>query len=127
MLEAVTSTLAALITQIYLLYAKEVMTDKMTPSALGKLALLGAGAGVIAGFISSIPKLAEGGIASGEQLAVVGDNRSGKEAIIPLEKLPGLMAQMGGMGGTRVYGHLDGYDIALSSDRSGKRFQRISR
>lgn len=127
MLEAVTSTLAALITQIYLLYAKEVMTDKMTPSALGKLAMLGAGAGVIAGFINSIPKLAEGGIASGEQLAVVGDNRSGKEAIIPLEKLPGLMAQMGGMGGTRVYGHLDGYDIALSSDRSGKRFQRISR
>ena len=127
MLEAVTSTLSALITQIYLLYAKDVMSNPKVPHPIAKLALLGVGAGAIAGFIGSIPKLAEGGIASGEQLAVVGDNRSGKEAIIPLEKLPGLMAQMGGMGGTRVYGHLDGYDIALSSDRSGKRFQRISR
>jgi hypothetical protein len=126
MLQAATSTLSALVTQIYLLYAQKVMQDPMTPSALAKLALLGVGAGVIAGFIGSIPKLAQGGIAVGPQLAVVGDNRSGREAIIPLEKLPGLMSKMGAGSSTRVYGRLHGTDILLSSERSGRVQQRIS-
>lgn len=93
-------------------------------AGLGALAL---GMGILTGLINSInvPALAQGGITTGPMLAMVGDNRSGKEAIIPLEKLPALMGKMGG--GTRVYGQLSGYDIALSSDRSGKRFQRISR
>lgn len=93
-------------------------------AGLGALAL---GMGILTGLINSInvPALAQGGITTGPMLAMVGDNRSGKEAIIPLEKLPALMGKMGGS--TRVYGQLSGYDIALSSDRSGKRFQRISR
>lgn len=93
-------------------------------AGLGALAL---GMGILTGLINSInvPALKQGGITTGPMLAMVGDNRSGKEAIIPLEKLPALMGKMGG--GTRVYGQLSGYDIALSSDRSGKRFQRISR
>ncbi len=93
-------------------------------AGLGALAI---GMGILTGLINSInvPALAQGGITTGPMLAMVGDNRSGKEAIIPLEKLPALMGKMGG--GTRVYGQLSGYDIALSSDRSGKRFQRISR
>lgn len=93
-------------------------------AGLGALAL---GMGILTGLINSInvPALAAGGITTGPMLAMVGDNRSGKEAIIPLEKLPALMGKMGGS--TRVYGQLSGYDIALSSDRSGKRYQRISR
>lgn len=127
MLQAATGALSALITQIYLLYAQKVMSDPTTPSAVAKLALLGVGAGVLAGFIGSIPKLAQGGIAVGPQLAVVGDNRSGREAIIPLEKLPGLMNKMGGSGSTRVYGRLHGTDLLLSSERAGRIQQRISR
>ena len=33
-----------------------------------------------------IPKLAQGGIVNGPMLALLGDNKSGKEAVIPLEK-----------------------------------------
>lgn len=95
---------------------------------LAGLAAATAGLGILTGLVNSIkiPALAQGGITNGPQLALVGDNRSGREAIIPLEKLPSLMAKMGGVGGSRVYGQLSGYDIALSSDRSGKRMQRIS-
>jgi hypothetical protein len=128
MLEAATQALSALITQIYLLYAKKVMTDETTAgNPIVSLALLGVGAGIIAGFVSNIPKLAKGGIAVGPQLAMVGDNRSGREAIIPLEKLPGLMNKMGGSGSTRVYGRLHGADLLLSSERAGRIQQRISR
>ena len=42
-----------------------------------------------------IPKLAEGGIVTGPTLAMIGDNPSGKEAVIPLEKA----GQMGFGGG----------------------------
>lgn len=126
MLQAATQALSALVTQIYLLYAQKVMSDPTTPSVVAKLALLGVGAGILAGFIGSIPKLAQGGIAVGPQLAVVGDNRSGREAIIPLEKLPGLMSKMGAGSSTRVYGRLHGTDILLSSERSGRIQQRIS-
>lgn len=96
--------------------------------SLGGVGLVKAavGYGVLKGLINSIPAFAQGGIVSGAQLAMVGDNRSGKEAIIPLEKLPTLMERMGGTSGGRVYGTLNGYDIALSGSRSGKRFQRIS-
>lgn len=45
--------------------------------------------------LPSIPKLAEGGIVTGPTLAMIGDNRSGKEAVIPLEKA----GQMGFGGG----------------------------
>ena len=127
MLQAASGALQALITQIYLLYAQKVMADGTTPSVIAKLALLGVGAGVIAGFIGSIPKLAKGGIAVGPQLAMVGDNRSGREAIIPLEKLPALVSKMGGGGSTRVYGNLRGSDLVVSSERGGRMQQRITR
>ena len=127
MLQAATGALSALITQIYLLYAQKVMQDPTTPSVIAKLALLGVGAGILAGFIGSIPKLAKGGIAVGPQLAVVGDNRSGREAIIPLEKLPALVSKMGGGGSSRIYGNLRGSDLVVSSERGGRMQQRITR
>ena len=107
--------------------------DPSNPANQASFGLAGLGAaavgmGILTGLIQGIqiPAFAQGGIVSGAQLAMVGDNRSGKEAIIPLEKLPYLMSQMGGLGGTRVYGQLSGYDLAISSERGGKRFQRIS-
>ena len=125
MLEATTSALSGLITQLYLMYAKSVMASPTIPDPIAKLAALGLGAGVLAGFIGNIPKMAKGGIAVGEQLVTVGDNRSGREAIIPLERLPGIMDKMGGGGSTRVYGSLKGTDIHISNKRGGRMQQRI--
>jgi len=125
MLQALSSTLSSLITQIYLLWAKSVMADPTKPEAFSKIATLGLGAGVLAGFINSIPKMAKGGIAVGEQLVTVGDNRSGREAIIPLERLPGIMAEMQGGSSTRVYGSLKGTDIHISNMRGARVQQRI--
>lgn len=124
MLEATTSALSSLITQLYLLYAKSVMSSPTIPDPIAKLAALGVGAGILSGFIANIPKMAKGGIAVGEQLVTVGDNRSGREAIIPLERLPGMMEKMGG-GSTRVYGSLRGEDIHLSNMRGARMQQRI--
>jgi len=125
MLEASTSALSALITQLYLLYAKSVMTSATIPDPIAKLAALGIGAGILSGFVANIPKMAQGGIAVGEQLVTVGDNRSGREAIIPLEKLPSMMEKMGAGGNNRVYGSLRGEDIHLSSMRGARMQQRI--
>ena len=114
----------SLIRQLYIEAAVKSIQEKgFTLGLLG----LGVGAGVLSGFLNSIPKLAEGGIAMGSQLAVVGDNRSGREAIIPLEKLPGLMQKMGGGGTGRLYGTIEGYDLVLTNERNNRFLQRHSR
>jgi phage-related minor tail protein len=125
MLEALTSTLSALVRQIYMTYALKTIESGKDP--ISTIALLGVGAGALSGFLNSIPKLAKGGIAVGPQLAMVGDNRSGREAIIPLEKLPGLMQKMGGGNGGRLYGTIQGYDLVLSNERNNRLMQRASR
>jgi len=48
---------------------------------------------------SSVPKLARGGLAIGEQLVTVGDNQSGREAIIPFERMGEFMNMMPGKQG----------------------------
>jgi len=101
------------------------MSSATIPDPIAKLAALGIGAGILSGFIGNIPKMAQGGIAVGEQLVTVGDNRSGREAIIPLEKLPSMMEKMGAGGNNRVYGSLRGEDIHLSSMRGARMQQRI--
>tara|TARA_R110000737_G_scaffold88129_2_gene120886 strand:+ start:7463 stop:9298 length:1836 start_codon:yes stop_codon:yes gene_type:complete len=45
-----------------------------------------AGVGALIGAISSLPALQEGGITTGETMAMIGDNPSGKEMVVPLEK-----------------------------------------
>ena len=125
MLESAAATISAMIKQLYVQWAQSALAEPKP--ALAKIALLGIGAGAISGFLNNIPQLAKGGIAIGPQLAVVGDNRSGREAIIPLEKLPGLMQKMGGGMGGRLYGSLDGYDIVLSNERNNRLMQRSSR
>lgn len=124
-IDSASATISALIKQAYVSWAVSAMESQSTP--LGKIALLGVGAGALSGFLDQIPKLAQGGIAVGSQLAVVGDNRSGREAIIPLEKLPGLMQKMGGGGNGRLYGTIEGYDIVLSNERNNRFLQRNAR
>ena len=127
-LKSSAATIAALTREIYLLWAKNVLLDpSSTTNPYAKLALFGVGAGVISGYLNNIPALAQGGIAVGPQLAVVGDNRSGREAIIPLEKLPGLMQKMGGGMGGRLYGTIEGYDLVLTNERNNRFLQRQTR
>lgn len=109
-----------------------------------------AAAGVTALFSSKVPKLAEGGITTKETLAIVGDNPSGREAILPLEKLdkimrsaispllnplldplaafrspslPSLQPQQAASG--NLSGRLEGGDILISSERSSRRRRRV--
>ena len=124
MISSIAQTTSALIRQLYVESAIKSIREK--GFTLG-LAALGVGAGILSGFLNSIPQLASGGIAIGPQLAVVGDNRSGREAIIPLEKLPGLMQKMGGAGTGRLYGTIEGYDLVLTNERNNRFLQRHSR
>lgn len=70
----------------------------------------------------TIPALAEGGIATGPTLALIGEGR-GPEAVIPLDKLEGMM---GGFGGQNVVvtGRIQGSDILISSERAERQRSR---
>jgi hypothetical protein len=70
----------------------------------------------------NVPMLAEGGIATGPTLAMIGEGR-GPEAVIPLDKLEGMM---GGLGGQNVVvtGRIQGSDILISSERASRERSR---
>ena len=66
-------------------------------------------------------KLAKGGLAYGETLAVVGDNpnaRMDPEVIAPLSKLQNMIGNAGGA--VEVYGRLSGQDILLSTEKANR-------
>jgi len=66
-------------------------------------------------------KLAKGGLAYGETLAVVGDNpnaRMDPEVIAPLSKLQGMLGQSNGA--VTVVGKISGQDILLSSEKANR-------
>jgi hypothetical protein len=79
-----------------------------------KTALQSAGGG-------SVPAFAQGGLTTGPMLAMVGDNQSGKEAIIPFERM-GEFLQMAGAGQSNanvtVTGRLQGRDLVISNERT---------
>ena len=93
-------------------------------AGIGLLALAGAARGrmkQIAANQSEV-KLAKGGLAYGETLAVVGDNpnaRMDPEVIAPLSKLKNMIGGAGG-GTVTVVGKLSGQDILLSSEKAGR-------
>jgi hypothetical protein len=66
-----------------------------------------------------IPKMARGGMVTGLTTAILGDNPSGKEAVIPFERMGEFlnMAGVGQSGTVQVQGILRGEDIFLSSER----------
>ncbi len=70
----------------------------------------------------NIPMLAEGGIATGPTLAMIGEGR-GPEAVIPLDKLEGMM---GGFGGQNIVvtGRLQGADLLISNERATRERSR---
>lgn len=65
-----------------------------------------------------VPALAEGGITTGPMLALIGDNPSGKEAVIPFEKMGQFLSMAGMNQEVVVTGRIDGRDILLSNDRA---------
>jgi len=74
-----------------------------------------------------IPALAEGGITTKPTLAMVGDNPGGREAIIPLNKLPGLMQQSSDGMGTIVAEYiLRGQDLLTVLKRAETSNQRLT-
>jgi hypothetical protein len=82
------------------------------------------GGGFLKGFkelfssMSGIPKFAQGGMVNGLTMAVLGDNPSGKEAVIPFEKMGSFLSQYGTGGNqnmrVEVVGRLQGEDIYFS-------------
>ena len=76
--------------------------------------------GVFAGMTGV--KLAKGGLAYGETLAVVGDNpnaRMDPEVIAPLSKLQNMLGGVGG-GTVTVVGKLSGQDILISTEKANR-------
>lgn len=89
------------------------------------LALAGAARGKMAEIAESQSqvKLAKGGLAYGETLAVVGDNPNASvdpEVIAPLSKLKSIIGDVGGGQSVTVYGRISGEDILLSSEKAGR-------
>ena len=71
--------------------------------------------------LSSAPAFAQGGMVTGPTLAMVGDNASGKEAIIPFEKMGAFMNMMGGSNvNVNITGEFDGDALRLVLDKSSK-------
>jgi tape measure domain-containing protein len=106
--------------------------------ALSKFGLLGlvvagaAGAAAGALFQTAInkiapPKLARGGLVTSQQLVTVGDNPSGKEAIIPFERMGEFLNMAGGGGVMKVTGLFEvrGPDLVLVLDRAKQEQLRI--
>jgi len=111
---------------------KNILAGPTGKIGLPALAIAAAGGAIASGLFSaainriSAPKLARGGLVTGEQLAIVGDNPSGKEAIIPFERM-GEFLDMAGGGSTRLSGLFEvrGQDLVLVLDRANQSKSRI--
>ena len=100
------------------LIAMVAMKAIMTALGFGSLDLAAsAGSSALLGMIG----LADGGLATGPTVAMVGEGRgttmSNPEVIAPLDKLKSMIGESGG-GNVQVFGTIKGSDILLSSDRA---------
>jgi len=85
---------------------------------------MAAGGLAAAAFNSIIPSFSEGGMVSGPTLAMVGDNPSGIEYMIPKEKLDKLGSNNNSA--IQVFGRISGKDILISSERAGSYREDLS-
>ena len=89
--------------------------------------LITAGIGLMREVFRGITGLATGGLTTGPMLAMIGDNASGKEAVIPFERM-GEFLDMAGANqpsNVTVTGRISGRDIMLSNERSSRDRKRI--
>jgi hypothetical protein len=99
------------------------------PFAIAVAGAAGAGASVLFNSLLnkvSAPALAEGGLATGPTMALVGDNRNARvdpEVIAPLSKLKSMMGDMG-IGGT-LETRISGNDLIILLNRSQKGLNRV--
>jgi hypothetical protein len=76
---------------------------------------------------SKMPALAEGGLATGPTMALVGDNKNARvdpEVIAPLSKLKSMLGDMGGGGGV-LETRISGNDLIILLNRSQKTLNRV--
>jgi tape measure domain-containing protein len=99
------------------------------PFAIAVAGAAGAGASVLFNTLLnkvSAPALAQGGLATGPTMALVGDNRGARvdpEVIAPLSKLKSMMGDMG-IGGT-LETRISGNDLIILLNRSQKGLNRV--
>ena len=89
--------------------------------------LITAGMALMREVFRGITGLATGGLTTGPMLAMIGDNPSGKEAVIPFERM-GEFLDMAGANqpsNVTVTGRISGRDIMLSNERSSRDRKRI--
>ena len=89
-------------------------------------ALVASGIALVEGLFASIPQLASGGITTGPTLAMIGDNASGKEAVIPFERMGQFLSMAGAGADTTVSGRLQGMELLLSNRRAEVARNRIT-
>ena len=77
---------------------------------------------LIASLFASVPKLKRGGMTLGPQLALIGDNASGREAVIPFERMGQFLSMVNPAYGAtmKIAGMLRGSDIVLSQQRANR-------
>lgn len=108
--------------------------DKLFKGPQGGILAIGAGVALIA--LSTIvsnfqgPKFAQGGLVTGPTIGMVGEGRgtssSNPEVIAPLDKLKGMLSDLGGGRQTVVVmGKIRGKDLALSGARTSKSQTRL--
>lgn len=74
---------------------------------------------IVTSLFGKIPKLHSGGLTLGPTLAMIGDNPSGREAVIPFERMGEFLGQVAGQGqNMNITGKISGHDIILSQERA---------
>lgn len=108
-----------------------VVADSLKKFGLAGL-VIAAGAGAAAGALFqgiinkiSAPKLAQGGFVTGETLALIGDNPSGKEAVIPFERMGEFLNMFQSQGGYIAETRISGEDLLILVNRAEKRNNRV--
>jgi len=106
---------------------KEALKSLDGPIAIAAgIGLIALGAGLNAAIAKSadnagVPAFREGGMTLGPQLALIGDNPSGKEAVIPFEKMGRFLNMAGVQSAPQeviVTGRISGRDILLTNERN---------
>ena len=105
---------------------KESFTKAPPPIAAG---LAAAGVATVNALFNSLVKLKEGGLTTGPTLALIGDNPSGKEAVIPFEKM-GRFLDMAGARNSQpqamqLTARISGRDILLTNERAHDQRTRV--
>ena len=104
---------------------KESFTKAPPPIAAG---IAAAGVATVNALFNSLVKLKDGGMVLGPQLALIGDNPSGKEAVIPFEKMGRFLDMAGGSRGPQevvITGRISGKDILLTNERASDQRTRV--